>query len=146
MTPTALLWLHVASTSALAGLIWVVQIVQYPLFAHVSRSTFAGYHHQHVRRITRIVGPLMLVELLSGAALLAFPVAGVPWSSLMFCHALLVVTWASTLLFQIPLHGRLRLGFDADAHRLLVGSNWIRTACWTLRAGWLLGVLVGVSS
>ena len=65
------LLIHAFSTLAMVGLIWFVQVVHYPLFAHVSEQRFEGYHHQHVRLTGRVVGPPMLVETASGVALLA---------------------------------------------------------------------------
>jgi hypothetical protein len=47
---------------------------------------------------------------------------------------IVIVIWASTGLIQVPLHDRLGRGFDADAHRLLVTTNWIRTVGWSVRA------------
>ena len=34
----------------------------------------------------------------------------------------------------MPMHGHLLAGEDAKAHRRLVGTNWVRTVLWTLRA------------
>jgi hypothetical protein len=41
---------------------------------------------------------------------------------------------------QVPAHGVLAEGFDADAHRRLVASNWIRTIAWTARSLLLLAL------
>jgi hypothetical protein len=46
---------------------------------------------------------------------------------------LLLVVWGSTALLQVPCHARLSRGFDGSALRTLVGTNWIRTAAWSLR-------------
>jgi len=61
--------LHVASTMFMVGLIWLVQIVHYPLFAQVGKDTFLAYHQRHTRWITSIVAPLMLLELATGLLL-----------------------------------------------------------------------------
>jgi len=47
--------------------------------------------------------------------------------------ALVAVAWISTAALQAPAHGRLVEGFDADVHRRLVGTNWIRTVAWLAR-------------
>ena len=44
---TLVLVLHVAATMFMVGLIWLVQIVHYPLFAHVGADTFLAYHQRH---------------------------------------------------------------------------------------------------
>ena len=47
---------------------------------------------------------------------------------------LVVVIWLSTALFQVPQHRRLESGFDEQAHRRLVNTNWIRIIAWTARS------------
>jgi len=44
-----------------------------------------------------------------------------------------VVVIAVTLLASIPAHEALTRGYDPDAHRRLLRTNWWRTAAWTLR-------------
>ena len=56
---------------------------------------------------------------------------------------LLGVVWLSTWGIQVPCHARLSRGFDARTHRRLVRSNWIRTICWTVRGGIVLGMAMG---
>jgi hypothetical protein len=112
------------------GLIWVVQLVVYPQFAAVGEAAFAAYHADYTRRITWVVGPLMLAEVATAAFLL--------WHGdrplwLMASLAPLAACWLSTACLQVPLHNRLARGFEAKTHRALVRSNWIRTAAWTLR-------------
>ena len=58
-----LLIMHYAVTLFLVGLLWVVQIVQYPQFKHIGREQFPSYELEYQRRITWIVGPMMLIEL-----------------------------------------------------------------------------------
>ena len=47
------------STAAMTGLIWLIQIVQYPLMAEVGAEQFVRYEQQHCNRITAVVLPLM---------------------------------------------------------------------------------------
>lgn len=122
---------HAAATVAMAGLIWFVQIVHYPLFASVTRSAFPAYEQRHMQRTSWVVGPLMLVEAVSAVCLVCLcPQTALVWAGLV----LLAVVWLSTAFHQVPQHRRLAEAFDQDAHRSLVASNWIRTAAWTMRA------------
>lgn len=124
---------HLAATWAMVGLIWLVQVVHYPLFAHVGESAFVEYERRHQARITWVVAPLMLVELLLAVGLVARPAPHAPRWVAWLGLGLLGVAWLSTFLIQVPLHERLARGFDATAHRWLVDSNWLRTSAWTLR-------------
>ena len=132
----AILLLHVLATLMMGGAIWIVQLVHYPLFAGVGESGWAAYEAQHQTRITWVVGPLMVLELVTAVWLVLDRPDAIPaW--LAVAGAVLVgVIWASTAFVQVPLHSALSAGaFDPDAHARLVATNWIRTAAWTLRAG-----------
>jgi hypothetical protein len=132
---------HLAATLALAGLIWTVQLVHYPLFAGVGAEGFAAYEAAHQTRITWLVGPLMLVELGAAVVLAAgLGPEGVPGWMIWTGLALLGVIWSSTALVQVPLHRVLGDGFEASAHARLVATNWVRTAAWTARAGLALAM------
>lgn len=125
---------HTASTLALFGLIWMVQVVHYPLMSDVGRESFQAWHARHLRRMTWVVGPLMLAEAASALVLLEYPPTGSPpWFGGLGI-ALVLVVWISTAVLQVPMHRRLESGWDAVAHRRLVTSNWVRTIAWTLRA------------
>lgn len=131
---------HVAATVAMAGVLCVVQLAIYPLFAAIGPQEFPAYHRRYTWRIGAVVAPLMVTEAATAAA---GWFAG--WRSPAFSAslALLVVTWVSTFALQVPLHRRLSGGFDAAVQRRLVATNWVRTLAWTLRAGLVLAFTPG---
>ena len=130
------LWLlHLLATIAMFGVIWMVQLVQYPLFKDVGAGTFPEYHAGHVTRITYVVLPLMALEV--GTAF------GFSWvhslsgnaSTLWYASLVsLVAIWASTMFWQVPAHDKLAHGFNPAHHNTLVRGNWLRTALWSFRA------------
>jgi hypothetical protein len=125
-----LLIVHAAVTLYMAGVIWFVQIVHYPLFSRVGRPEFGKYEREHVQRTGRVVAGPMLAELASAVAVVWVVGGPVAWTGL----ALVGVIWMSTWLWQVPAHHRLEAGFDAAAHRRLTRTNWVRTAAWTARS------------
>jgi len=131
---------QLGTTLPLVGLIWLVQVVSYPLFLRVGRSEFATYHAAHARLITYVVAPLMIAELAASFAWVVLPDADVPraiaWAGL----ALAVGTWALTMLVAVPKHEALAGGFDAATITELVTTNWLRTGAWTLRGVLLLWI------
>ena len=138
-----LFWAHLGATLFMTGLIWFVQIVHYPLFRQVGKREYQKYQRTHVRLTTWVVGPPMLIELATGAALASGAAAGLlgpawAWTNL----ALLAAIWLSTALLQSPAHAKLASGFSAAPHTLLVRSNWLRTLLWSLRSLVLLTLLV----
>lgn len=139
----AVLLVHAAATWAMVGVIWMVQLVQYPGFRLVGAEAFRTYHAQHSTRITMIVGPLMLVEGLSALALLGWRPERVGIVPVVAGLALLAVALGTTMFVSVPLHGVLAGGLDAAAADRIVATNWIRTVAWTARgalAVWLLWV------
>ena len=128
-----ILCLNLVSTWYMVGLIWMVQCVHYPLFAKVSAENYVEYQQLHERYITPVVGVPMIVELVTAILLLNYLPKGVSAAWVWAALVLLVVAWLSTAFLQVPCHSKLNIAFDADVHRRLVNSNWIRTISWTLR-------------
>ena len=129
----ALFLTNFVSSFIMVGLIWFVQIVHYPLLASVGQANFPTYMKRHSRIIKWVVGPPMLVEGGTAAALLWFHPAGFQIEFLMLGSILLAAIWLSTVFVQVPCHRILSRGFDLKVHQSLVSKNWIRTICWSLR-------------
>jgi hypothetical protein len=118
----------------MTGVIWIIQILHYPLFNMVGRENFAAYEAAHTNLITLVVMPTMLLELILTAMIFFAPPTSVP-SSLNWLNAVLLgVIWFSTAFLQVPQHSILSSGFDEKAYRMLVNSNWIRTVAWSAKA------------
>ena len=60
-----LLLTHAAVTWFLMGLIWIVQVVHYPLMAEVGAESYSAYQQGHMQRITWVVAPTMVLEALT---------------------------------------------------------------------------------
>jgi hypothetical protein len=128
---------HVSATGYMVGVIWFVQLIQYPWFHDVPPDKFRAYHERYTRTMGWVVGPAMMVELITGAMLVMQP-GGVNPTMLLISLGLLAIVWLSTLCLQIPCHHRLSQGYDGSIHRKLVQTNWIRTAGWSVRLVLLL--------
>jgi len=125
-----------AATFAMTGVIWLVQLVQYPGFGRVGASEFAGFHAHHCRSIAWVVGPLMMVELVGAVALAVVGGAPIFWWPML---GVLLAIWVSTAFWQGPMHGRLsREGPRPELVRALVRSNWWRTFLWSARSAALV--------
>lgn len=125
------------------GVIWFMQVLEYPLFAYVGEEAFPSFHAQHNRRLPGVVFLPMLVAFASTVTLLFVRPAVVPrwlvWLGVFFVGVVL----ASSFTLLIPRHMRLtRGGYSLEVVRELVRFNWIRTVAWTLHALVLLAMLV----
>ena len=133
--------LHALATGIMVGVIWVVQLVHYPLFAQVGETSFVSYHQAHVRLISYIVMPAMLLELGGAIGAVRVPLpSGIPrWACFgpgagyrpggprRCTRCRCTIGW--------------RAGFDGQAHAALVATNWARTLAWSARGGWLVDVV-----
>lgn len=136
-TPMKLLVLtHVCATLFMVGLIWFIQVVHYPLFANVGQPQFKEYEELHQRLTTWVVGPAMLVELVTAIALVKYASAEsttLAWVGL----GLVVLIWLGTATLSVPAHNSLTVEYSTNAWQKLVSTNWIRTVAWSAR-----GILV----
>jgi hypothetical protein len=133
---------HAAATLVLVGMIWVIQVVHYPLFAAVGQDTFIAYETAHSVRITWVIVIPWAVQGLTTAALLLAPPSGVPRWLIIIAAALALIPVVVTITLSVPAHSVLGQGFDAAAHARLVSTNWLRTAAWTLHGGVALWMVV----
>ena len=122
---------NLAVSWGLLLLIWLVQIIIYPGFRHISSEVFLSYHRWYVIRISVIVIPLMLCEVVVTIAWLGSD--NFSFLSLISIF-LIAVIWLSTFALQVPMHKLLRSGKDDVCIRRLVATNWIRTIAWSLKA------------
>jgi len=121
----------------MTGLIWLIQLVHYPSFKSVDDNLFKEFHKFHSLRITFIVGPIMLVELITGGLLLLNDSSALLIANLV----LLVLIWLSTAVYSIPTHNKLQHGKNLKIISKLVNTNWPRTILWSIRLCLLLALV-----
>jgi hypothetical protein len=116
------LWpIHLAITSGLCVLIWLVQVTHYPLFHYIDPDRFKEAMLVHQAKISWIVIPLMTAEL--GLSLFTLHIPSIIFVCLI---------WGTTFFVQVPLHDQLaKGGYQYATVKKLVNSNWIRTFLWT---------------
>ena len=125
---------NLVSIIFLTGVIWIIQVVQYPFFAQVGAENFPKYHSSHTFWITPVVAPAMIVELITSLFLIIYPSENIDSKLIWLGLILTLIVWASTFFLQVPMHEKLAQGFDSDTHKFLVNSNWIRTIAWSLHS------------
>lgn len=133
---------HAAATLFLAGMIWTIQVVHYPLFAAVGEGSFAAYEAAHSSRITRVIVLPWVLQGVTTLLLVLTPPEGVPGWMVWAAAVLAAIPVAVTVAYSVPAHTVLGAGFDADAHRRLVTTNWLRTAAWTAHSVVAMGIVV----
>lgn len=128
-------WLDIINF-ALVILIWLVQLIIYPSFAHIVEDEFISWHRKYVRTISTIVTPLMAAQMVLIIVLLNYRLT---WAHICMLLSVLVI-WVSSFSLSVPCHKKLSInGKDQTVIGRLVGTNWIRTLLWS--AVFLLGIL-----
>lgn len=140
-TAIAFLIINAASTLALVGVIWVVQLVHYPTFSYVENDSFASFSTFHQNRITYIVLPLMIAEAATSIALLFVRPDVVPLWTVSIGAMLVAAIWVSTFFIQVPLHTLLTDSKDSGIIDRLVATNWIRTIAWSAKGALVIWAL-----
>lgn len=135
------LLLQLAATLYMTGVIWLVQVVHYPLFANVAPTAFEVYEQRHRELIFWVVGPPMLIEGVTAFGLLLLQPTRVPLALLWSGVILIGIIWLSTAFVQIPCHEMLQSGFDTHIHERLVVTNWLRTLAWSIRSVLVLSIV-----
>lgn len=131
--------LHLVATATMCGVIWQVQLVQYPGFSYIDESKFKMAMKHHQNRISVIVIPVMVVELV----LALFLAVTHPKLSTISAATIVVSIWAITFLTLVPLHDQLlRVGYDTKKISSLVTRNWSRTILWTIKLFIVFGTTI----
>jgi hypothetical protein len=123
--------IQVACAVYMTGVIWLIQLIHYPCFAWIETERFAQFHRRHTTAMGAIVGPVMVLEMVSAVGLVWLSAEN-QW----FWRANLVgvlALWGATFLLSVPLHNELERGKNLVAIRKLVSTNWTRTALWSAR-------------
>ena len=122
---------HLIFTSIMTGVIWVIQIVHYPSFHFIEKELYTAFQKFHMNKISIIVIPIMLAELITGMMLFLYKSSKSPF--LIISFVILVLIWLITGVFFSKAHNELMTGYQELVVNQLVVMNWIRTLLWTLR-------------
>jgi hypothetical protein len=134
---SCLLLANVAATLFLAGISWSLQVVQFPLMLSAQSVDFVAYVRAQRIRNTILMTLPMLVEAVTGGWLLT---TQIPSRYLLISMVLLAIIWIVTFGLIVPMHSKIMRGYDAKAIQTLIRTNWIRTICWSARAGLMIWV------
>lgn len=127
------------------GVIWVLQLNHYPLYAKVGQREFRDYLTAHNGRILL---PIVLpgIAAFISSLLLAWqqPVAIPSWS-VWLVIALNAAILLSTIFVQGKAHNQLaRDGYSEVLIQKIIATNWLRTVAWTINGLLLLWMSVMV--
>ncbi len=117
----------------LVVLIWLVQLIIYPGFSYYNGDQLVSWHNKYTKRITLVVLPLMLGQLMVYGSLLTeiksiFSIGG---------FTLVLLTWFLTFTVFVPLHKTIDKGEATQSTcERLTTYNWSRTILWSALFLW----------
>ena len=115
--------------AAMSAVSWLILLCTYPDFARWQAEGFAVHHEAYTRKVGRVVGPLLLLQL-AGHVWSVWR-GGEGWAAL----GLVLACWALTAFWSVPSHQRLQAeGPGSPALASLIRSHAWRTGLWTLIA------------
>ena len=119
--------------TALLILIWLVQLIIYPVFGFMNAAELKRWHRVYVPRITLVVAPLMILQLVLYIYSFRLEMQSIIQVILLFG------VWINTFLQAVPLHARIFIEKNGEiqfAVKKLLRVNWIRTVLWSVL--WIL--------
>lgn len=125
-----ILTIQFLSSFWMMALIWVIQLLHYPLFLDVPKEARINYAKKHQDKILILVVPAMLIEL--ATLIYLGPIYNTPplwWISFLS----LLIIWGATFFYQVPCHRQLLSAPTDEVLHQLLKSNWIRTLFWTVK-------------
>lgn len=117
-------------TFTLIGLIWTIQLVHYPAFKYIDKEKFIAFEKMHTSKISLLVAPLMVLELMI-ACIHLYEKPAQPYAMISLFLVLLI--WISTFTLSVPCHSMLKNGKDEKIIHKLILTNWVRTILWTFK-------------
>lgn len=113
---------------SLAVFLWLVQCIIYPSFRHISADIFEKWHAGYQRRVSWIIGPILLLQLF----LVGIEAVQEPSRYSLIRLGLVAVSWLITVCVSVPLHRRIERGEEREQSiERLIQSNWLRTLTWS---------------
>lgn len=130
----------------MTGVIWLVQVINYPLYKYLGVDNFTKYQTEHIARITPVVAPIMIIELFTSLGLISFLPHELAQQNILYPllinFTLVVLIWLATVSYSVPIHQNLKEGLDQKLYDKLLATNWARTIAWTLRSAILIYLLL----
>ena len=118
--------INIYSNIYLIAISVMVQLIIYPSFKNYDNSNFRSFHSSYTQKMFFIVGPIMIIELLSTLYL-------VIKDTFLFPSTIVAFIWLTTFFLIVPVHNSLNSAFSIRTHKKLLRLNIVRTSFWVLK-------------
>ena len=118
--------INIYSNIYLIAISLTAQLIIYPSFKNYDNSNFKSFHSSYTKKMFFIVGPIMIIELLSTSYL-------VIKNTFLFPSTIVALIWLTTFFLIVPVHNSLNSAFSIRTHKKLLRLNIVRTSFWVLK-------------
>ena len=118
--------INIYSNIYLIAISVMVQLIIYPSFKNYDNSNFRSFHSSYTKKMFFIVGPIMIIELLTTLYL-------VIKNTFLFPSTIVALIWLTTFFLIVPVHNSLNSAFSIRTHKKLLRLNIVRTSFWVLK-------------
>ena len=118
--------INIYSNIYLIAISIIVQFIIYPSFKNYYNSNFRSFHNSYTKKMFFIVGPIMIIELLTTLYL-------VIKNTFLFPSTIVALIWLTTFFLIVPVHNSLNSAFSIRTHKKLLRLNIVRTSFWVLK-------------
>ena len=118
--------INIYSNIYLIAISVMVQLIIYPSFKNYDNSNFRSFHSSYTQKMFFIVGPIMIIELLSTLYLFIK-------NTFLFPSTIVAFIWLTTFFLIVPVHNSLNSAFSIRTHKKLLRLNIVRTSFWVLK-------------
>ena len=136
MDSVYIIYLNVLFNVYLIAISIIVQFIVYPSFNKILES-FTEYHGRYKKKIFWIVGPVMILEILTSLLMILneFDIYLIP-------GLIVLLLWMLTFIYIVPLHKELSKQFQTNKHIKLLKLNFVRIILWALKFFVLIIILI----
>lgn len=139
-TSYQILLIHSLFTWVVIGMIWLIQVVYYPLSKALG-DLYQKYEHEQLRYLGFLLVPIYLGEVGTGIALVCIKTAQGDHFLAVLNLVLIGLIYSSALFLRRKKTQIRDLFFIRRLHAILFNTNWFRTILWGIR-GFVVYVLL----
>ena len=136
MDSVYIIYLNVLFNVYLIAISIIVQFIVYPSFNKILES-FTEYHKRYTKQIFWIVGPVMILEILTSLLLILNEL-----DIYLIPGLIVLLLWMLTFIYIVPLHKELSKQFQTNKHIKLLKLNFVRIILWALKFFVLIIILI----
>jgi len=141
---TIFLLFNLISTLLIAGILWFVQLVHYPLFNEIPAKNMVNYGYYHMQKISGIINLLFIVDFITIVFLLLLVNSDLSATLMVINISIFLFIVFLTRITFLPIHQQLSKNPNSTLIAKLINLNWIRTLVWSLKVIFLLIIFIEI--